>query len=105
MKPCIVCGGSEVTEFLDLGKTALANKFPPLSPAPGREAQYPLRVGFCPACGHVQLTDHVPPPAMFVDYLYMSSMSDTTNWSMSAMSNGHPYHAIMSGATRNRAQE
>ena len=77
VKPCIVCGGGEVTEFLDLGETALANKFPPLNPTPGREARYPLQVGFCPACGHVQLTDHVPPPAMFDDYLYMSSMSDT----------------------------
>ncbi len=77
MTPCIVCGGDAVAEFLDLGETALANKFPPLSSTPCDEARYPLTVGHCPDCGHVQLAGHVPPTAMFDDYLYMSSMSET----------------------------
>src|SRR5262249_14900474 len=33
--------------------------------------------GFCRACGHVQLTEAVRPQAMFEDYLYVSSASDT----------------------------
>lgn len=76
-EPCIVCGASEVEAFLDLGETALANKF--LTPAELSlpEPMYPLVVGFCHGCGHVQLTDHVPPSAMFEDYLYVSSASDT----------------------------
>ena len=36
-----------------------------------------MTVGFCHTCGHVQLTELVPPAAMFEDYLYVSSASDT----------------------------
>lgn len=77
MTDCVVCGGVDIAEFLDLGESALANKF--LSEADLREpeSRYPLRVGFCNDCHHVQLTERVAPAAMFEDYLYMSSMSDT----------------------------
>src|SRR5687767_12647605 len=77
VQACIACGGKAVSEFLDLGRTALANKFLTREELAVREATYPLRVGFCEACGHVQLTDTVPPTAMFEDYLYVSSASDT----------------------------
>jgi SAM-dependent methyltransferase len=74
---CIACGRGPVEMFLDLGETALANKF--LSPEElgSPEPRYPLRVGFCHGCGHVQLRDRVSPSAMFEDYLYMSSASET----------------------------
>lgn len=78
MEPCIVCHGDNVREFLDLGRMSLANKFltrEEMEAAP--EVTYPLVVGYCPDCHHVQLTDHVSPPAMFDHYLYISSMSDT----------------------------
>jgi SAM-dependent methyltransferase len=77
VEPCIVCRSRRVEPFLDLGETALANKF--LSEAElGRpEPTYPLEVGFCHGCNHVQLTEHVPPSAMFADYLYVSSASET----------------------------
>lgn len=74
---CIVCGKSTVEEFLDLGHTALANKFLLESDLESTEARYPLCVGFCHTCCHVQLTSRVPPEAMFTDYLYISSASDT----------------------------
>jgi SAM-dependent methyltransferase len=74
---CIVCGSGEVEEFLDLGETALANKFLTESELGAPEPRYPLAVGFCHGCGHVQLTEAVPPSAMFEDYLYISSASDT----------------------------
>jgi len=74
---CIVCGSSEVEQFLDLGETALANKFLAKDELDTPEPTYPLRVGFCHGCGHVQLTEAVPPSAMFEDYLYVSSASDT----------------------------
>jgi hypothetical protein len=72
-----VCESARVEEFLDLGSTALANKFLRPEELGGPEPRYPLRVGFCHGCGHVQLTDPVPPSAMFEDYLYVSSASDT----------------------------
>src|SRR5262245_45941251 len=74
---CILCREKSVEQFLDLGRPALANKF--LSPQELSQAEptYPLCTGFCRACGHVQLMEAVPPQAMFEDYLYISSASDT----------------------------
>jgi SAM-dependent methyltransferase len=63
--------------FLDLGRTALANQFLGSDEIGAAEATYPLRVGFCHECGHVQLLDAVPPREMFENYLYISSASDT----------------------------
>ncbi len=74
---CIVCGKSQVEQFLDLGSTPLANKFLSREKLSQPEPSYPLRVGFCHDCHHVELTEAVPPSAMFDDYLYISSASDT----------------------------
>ncbi len=74
---CILCRDAKVEEFLDLGATALANQFLRADEIDGTEAKYPLRVGFCHGCGHVQLTESVPPGEMFDNYLYISSASDT----------------------------
>jgi len=74
---CLLCQSLRVAEFLDLGATALANKFLSRIELSVLEAKYRLRVGFCHACGHVQLMDLVPPQAMFEHYLYVSSASDT----------------------------
>ena len=74
---CILCDGETVREFLDLGGTSLANKFLADEELAVEETRYPLRVGFCEECGHVQLTEAVSPPAMFDHYLYISSASTT----------------------------
>ncbi len=77
MTRCIVCDAAKVEMFLDLGSTTLANKFLAAEDLAEPEPAFPLRVGFCHACGHVQLTECVPPGAMFSDYLYISGISDT----------------------------
>lgn len=77
LSQCFLCGAEAVERFLDLGHTALANKFLSRDELSLPEPSYPLRVGFCHTCGHVQLTEIVPPKAMFDDYLYVSSASDT----------------------------
>ena len=74
---CILCQSANIEEFLNLGETALANQFLRADEINGNEAKYPLRVGFCHDCGHVQLTEAVPPGEMFDNYLYISSASDT----------------------------
>lgn len=76
-KACLVCQGTDIKEFLDLGATALANQFLRPEQIQGSEPKYPLRAGFCHGCGHVQLLDTVPPEAMFDHYLYISSASQT----------------------------
>jgi cyclopropane fatty-acyl-phospholipid synthase-like methyltransferase len=77
MTQCIVCDATNVELFLDLGSTKLANKFLAAEELARPEPSFPLRVGFCHDCGHVQLMEIVPPSAMFTDYLYVSSASDT----------------------------
>lgn len=77
MSTCIVCHEARVEEFLDLGVTALANNFLTAEEVAQDEPTYPLRVGYCHACAHVQLTTPVPPPSMFQTYLYRSSASST----------------------------
>jgi SAM-dependent methyltransferase len=74
---CILCEQAQVEEFLDLGSTALANKFLPREELSTPEPKYPLNVGFCHSCGHVQLMELVPAHAMFDHYLYVSAASDT----------------------------
>lgn len=74
---CILCEQVQVEQFLDLGSTALANQFLRQEEIDLPEPKYPLRVGFCHCCGHVQLLDSVPPLEMFENYLYVSSASDT----------------------------
>jgi SAM-dependent methyltransferase len=74
---CILCGARAVEQFLKLGSMALANKFVTREDLSKPDPRYPLQVGFCHTCGHVQLVDIVPPQAMFEDYLYISSASET----------------------------
>jgi hypothetical protein len=73
----MVCASDQIEEFLDLGETALANQFLSREQIDASEPKHPLRVGFCHGCSHVQLTYTVPPSAMFDNYLYISSASDT----------------------------
>ena len=77
MTTCIACGSTEVEAFLDLGESTLANKFLRPQDIGRAERRYPLVVGFCQDCAHVQLTQRVSPSEMFDDYLYISSMSTT----------------------------
>ena len=55
---CRVCS-REVRDWLDFGPQAVRNRF--LRSADEPEYTHPLRVGYCTACGTVQLAD--PPPA------------------------------------------
>jgi SAM-dependent methyltransferase len=74
---CLLCDEHTVTSFLNLGVSSLANAFLTEDQLVEDEAKYPLRVGFCATCSHVQLLDIVPPSEIFANYLYVSSASDT----------------------------
>jgi SAM-dependent methyltransferase len=77
MFKCRSCNGDRFTTVIDLGATPLANALLEPDIANGRERRYPLRVVFCEDCSLVQITETVPPEAMFSDYVYFSSVSDT----------------------------
>jgi hypothetical protein len=74
---CILCRAELPEPFLDLGRTALANKFLLPDEVGEEEPSFPLRVTRCAECRHVQLAELVPPSLMFEDYLYVSAASDT----------------------------
>ncbi len=74
---CRACGAGSLEPVLDLGKTPLANALLTEADLGKTEATFPLTLVFCPACTLVQITEEVPPEAMFSEYLYFSSFSDT----------------------------
>ncbi len=74
---CRACESTNGLVVLDLGTQPLANNL--LSPADiGKsEPKFPLRLAVCSRCWLIQITDIVPPVALFAEYLYFSSFSDT----------------------------
>jgi SAM-dependent methyltransferase len=74
---CRSCGGSNLQIILSLGRTPLANSLLTEAELPVPEPSYPLDLVFCADCTLVQITETVPPEALFRDYLYFSSFSDT----------------------------
>ena len=74
---CRSCSNPSVTEFLDLGNQPLANNLLRPGDSFENEPKFPLKIAVCPSCWLVQITDTIPPVALFEDYLYFSSFSDT----------------------------
>ena len=75
--PCRSCGVAGLQSVLDLGSTPLANSLLRKEQLAQPEARFPLHLAFCSQCSLVQITESVPPEAMFREYLYFSSFSDT----------------------------
>lgn len=71
---CLVCGGTELKTFFDLGEQPLANDF---RTSPGDLPKYPLALNRCLDCNHGQLTHGVDPKILFKDYPYVSGTSET----------------------------
>jgi SAM-dependent methyltransferase len=74
---CRSCGSVGLESILNLGKLPLANALPRPEELGTPDPAYPLEVAFCPACALVQITETLPPDALFRDSLYFSSFSDT----------------------------
>ena len=74
---CVVCNNSVILTVLDLGKSPLANNLVSFKNAKLKEKKYPLVMGQCSKCNHVQLKYFINPKLMFDNYLYVSSASIT----------------------------
>ncbi len=72
---CILCNEKSVKDFINLGKTALANNL--INIPKLKIKKYPLIVGKCSNCEHIQLSYLPNPILMFKNYLYLSSASST----------------------------
>jgi SAM-dependent methyltransferase len=75
---CRSCGTTLRDTFLDLGSQPLANAFlTEEQVASGDDPRYPLHARVCSECLLVQVDEVVPPEAIFSDYAYFSSYSDS----------------------------
>lgn len=74
---CRFCGTPLTESFCDLGASPLANRY--LRPADlgGMEPTYPLHAYLCTSCFLVQLEAFESPQAIFSDYAYFSSYSES----------------------------
>src|SRR5438105_4087622 len=74
---CRVCGSGDLTRFLKLGPSPLANSFLRSLDETGAERAYPLDLYFCNTCTLVQLLDVVDPEVLFRNYIYVTGTSET----------------------------
>ncbi len=74
---CRSCHATELVPILSLGTTPLANALRTEAELTLPESRFPLELVFCLQCTLVQITDSPPPSALFRDYVYFSSFSDT----------------------------
>ena len=76
-QPCRSCGKTELSIFLDLGHTPIADRLVKEHQLSEQEPSFPLEVALCANCGMVQILETVAPEILFSsDYPYFSSFSD-----------------------------
>jgi SAM-dependent methyltransferase len=75
--PCRFCAAPVTTVVCDLGMSPLCESF--LAPEQRNQMEpfYPLRADLCERCWLVQLERYVAPEAIFTEYAYFSSYSDS----------------------------
>jgi SAM-dependent methyltransferase len=76
-KACRFCGASLQRTFVDLGMSPLCETYPAAADFNRGERYYPLHVYVCDRCFLVQLEEYESPEAIFSDYAYFSSYSDS----------------------------
>ncbi|HVS04210.1 MAG TPA: class I SAM-dependent methyltransferase [Thermoanaerobaculia bacterium] len=74
---CRSCGAALEHTFADLGVSPLANAYLAAEELEAPESFYPLHARVCTGCWLVQLPAAVPPEAIFSEYAYFSSYSES----------------------------
>ena len=74
---CRLCGAAVTRVFIDLGMSPLCESYLAAESLDQPETFYPLNVLLCDRCLLVQLPAHVTGEAIFSDYAYFSSYSDS----------------------------
>jgi hypothetical protein len=78
LKPgCRFCGAALNRSVVDLGMSPLCESFLAAGELDRMEPFYPLNVRICDECLLVQLPEYVAPEAIFTEYAYFSSYSDS----------------------------
>jgi SAM-dependent methyltransferase len=74
---CRFCGAALEHTFVDLGMSPLCESYVPADRVAAMEAFYPLHAKVCEGCLLVQLEEFVTADAIFSEYAYFSSYSDS----------------------------
>src|SRR4051794_24048768 len=74
---CRFCAAPLSQTFVDLGMSPLCESYISADQLNQMEPFYPLHVWVCGSCFLVQLEEYVSPDAIFGDYAYFSSYSDS----------------------------
>ena len=74
---CRFCGTSLRYTVVDLGMSPLCESYLSAAQLNQMEAFYPLHIFVCEKCYLVQLQEYVSPEAIFGEYAYFSSYSDS----------------------------
>jgi hypothetical protein len=77
MADCLFCAAPLRHTFVDLGMSPLCESFVPADQVNQMEAFYPLHAYVCERCFLVQVQEYVRPEAIFTEYAYFSSYSDS----------------------------
>ena len=72
---CRICGSVDLREFLNLGKTPLANSLLKAEDLNKSEDIFPLSVSYCVNCSLVHVPHVVNPEILFSDYYFITSAS------------------------------
>jgi len=75
--PCRFCAAPVTSVVCDLGMSPLCESFLTAEQLNQMEPFYPLRADVCERCWLVQLERYVAPEAIFTEYAYFSSYSDS----------------------------
>ncbi|WP_018702950.1 class I SAM-dependent methyltransferase [Anaeromusa acidaminophila] len=76
-KKCRFCGSKLQQTFVDLGMSPLSNAYIKQEELVNGETFYPLKTYVCSECFLVQLEEFASPEAIFSDYAYFSSYSES----------------------------
>jgi hypothetical protein len=74
---CRGCGAPGLQTVLEFGDMPLANSLLAAEDDLAASPRYPMTLAFCPACALVQLRESVSPEALFRNYVYFSSVSES----------------------------
>ena len=77
MAGCHFCAAPLRHSFVDLGKSPLCESYLTTEQLDQMEPFYPLHAYVCERCLLVQVPEHVSPEAIFTEYAYFSSYSDS----------------------------
>ena len=77
VKSCRLCSEKLINQSIDLGTSGLANELYNNESSAKNADRFPLVIGMCGSCKHIQLKHVISPRRMFSNYIYKSGVSSS----------------------------